>query len=228
MASLHHPPRRGPECDCGLPILNETRGVRMVPGQPVLPMGPTTSSAPSGRSFHHELQPQASLLCGPQPGPSGVCLGRSINQLEPVEQFLSLPPSHPSIKSSTQTPNLPWPDSPHSSQLGQEQLTLANNGAPSPTPAPPQSSFIPDGPNKDCISFILANQGIGFMDFLTHAANRRFDIDSPNVLFTEKDKGNSVIRQYNSSFRHLAEFNERTKTFPHVPQFGHYLLSLPS
>ena len=49
------------------------------------------------------------------------------------------------------------------------------------------------------------------MDFLTFAAKQRFGIDSPNVLFTEADKGQSTLRQYDSSFRRFAKFSREQK-----------------
>ena len=44
------------------------------------------------------------------------------------------------------------------------------------------------------------------MDFLKFAAKRWFQIDSDNISFTESDKTESTIRQYNSAFRKLASF----------------------
>ena len=44
------------------------------------------------------------------------------------------------------------------------------------------------------------------MGFLKFAAKRRFQIDSVNVEFTEADKTDSTMRQYDSTFRKLSAF----------------------
>ena len=44
------------------------------------------------------------------------------------------------------------------------------------------------------------------MGFLKYAALRRFGIEPANVTFSEADKADSTIRQYNSAFKRLTQF----------------------
>ena len=65
---------------------------------------------------------------------------------------------------------LQGPNSPHRSELAQEQLIPAANGAPSQSHPPFHPRNCPRWYNRDCIRFILTNEDIGFMDFLVYAA----------------------------------------------------------
>ena len=49
------------------------------------------------------------------------------------------------------------------------------------------------------------------MDFLNYAAEQRFHIDSPNVQFTDADKGPSTLRHYDSTFRRFAKLIREQK-----------------
>ena len=121
-------------------------------------------------------------------------------------QPLPLSSNQPSDESSPQTQDLQGQGGSGCPPVAQELLVPPPDGA-QPTFHPaPCPGFVPDGPYKDCIRFILAKERIGFMDFLTYAARQRFQIDSSNVLITEADKGPSTLRQYNSTFRHFASF----------------------
>ena len=206
MAPIGHSPGGCQERHSGLPFSDQSPRVGMVTRSQVLSLGSGPSPGSPGRSLRNKGQSQASLLCGPEPGPSSLCVGRSVPRLESVGQHLSLPSSQSSDEGSGQTPVLQGQGSPGCPSLAEEQLVPPPDGAGPSLDSPSCPGVVPDGPNKDCVSFILANERIGFMDFLTFAAKRRFNIDSPNVLFTEADKGPSTLRQYNSTFRRFASF----------------------
>ena len=90
MAPLCHSPRGCQERCCRLPLEDLSSRIGVVIRSKVLSLGPSSSSLSAGRSFCDKRQPQASLLCGSEPGSSGVCVGLPVPRSEPVGRRLSL------------------------------------------------------------------------------------------------------------------------------------------
>ena len=90
MTPLCHSPRGCQERCCRLPLEDLSSRIGVVIRSKVLSLGPSSSSLSAGRSFCDERQPQASLLCGSEPGSSGVCVGLPVPRSEPVGRRLSL------------------------------------------------------------------------------------------------------------------------------------------
>ena len=78
------------------------------------------------------------------------------------------------------------------------------------------TNSLPDSASSDCLRFIKNNKNSDIMDFIKFAAKRRHNIDPVNIDFTEADKAESTIRQYNSAFRKFAKFI-RGESCPDVP-----------
>ena len=178
----------------------------MVPGRQVIPVDISLGSGPPSGSVRNRIQLQTQMLCSPKPGSSGIRNRRPVSRLEPMEQDIPIPTGQLLTESSSQTENFQRETSPGSTQLAEEQLVPSPDGAEAQTISNPKSGVISDSANKDCISFIMANKSADFMDFLKFAANRRFQIDSDNISFTESDKTESTVRQYNSAFCKLTSF----------------------
>ena len=211
MASISNTSSRSPERDCRLPIQNKTPGIRMVPGRSIIPHDLQTPPRPPSGLIRDRIQPKALLLRGSQHGPSCLCNRCITTGLEPVEEDISLPTSQLPHEGSPQAEILQGQSGSCSPRLAKEQLVPSSAGTATPPPSASQPDFDTGSPNQDCISFVLANESLGFMDFLKFAAKRRFGIEAANIDFTEADKSESTIRQYNSAFKKLLSFIHKEK-----------------
>ena len=206
LAPISIPPRRGTQCDSGLTFQDRPSGIGVVSRQLLVPVDPNKGSRSSGRPVRNRIQSQARKLCSPESRSPSSCDRRSVSGLEQVVQHLPIPTDKLFVESSAQTENLQGEGSPGSSEVAQEQLVSSPHGTEPQTKSNSKPNTFADSTSKDCIRFILANKSIGFMDFLKFAANRRFFIEPENISFTESDKSESTIRQYDSAFKKLATF----------------------
>ena len=211
LASVSFSSGRSSKRGCGLPLQINLPGIGVDSGRPVVPVDTDSSPRSSSGSVRNRIQLQDPLLRCTKPGPSSLCDRRSVVGLEPVGQDISVPSSQLFNESPPQTPILSGQASSSSPQLAKEQLVSSPDGAGTQISSNSKPEIVPNSANQDCISFILANEGANFMDFLKFAANRRFQIDSANVSFTESDKTDSTIRQYDSAFRKLTSFIRKEK-----------------
>ena len=206
LAPLGSTPGGGQECDSGLIVSPGSSGVGVVTRRPFVSVDIQTTSGSPGGSVCDGGQPQATLLCSSEPGPSGLCDGRPIPGMESVGQDLPFSPNQPPPESSPQVENIQREGSTGSPRLAEKQLVSNPPGTPPPPHPHSPTEVVPNSANQDCISFILAHEHTNFMGFLRFAAKRRFNIDPANVDFTEADKSQSTIRQYDSAFRRLSKF----------------------
>ncbi|XP_068224886.1 uncharacterized protein [Palaemon carinicauda] len=192
---------------CGRRTLQDgTVGVRMVTRSQILSMDPLPSAGSPGRPLRDGIQPQAEMLCGPQPGPSGLRHGCHVSRLEHLGKDLPFPNGEPTDESAGQTSNLQRSSSPGGPQLAQEQLVSSFTGAESPPSPDSQPDFYPDSTNVHCVRFLKHSEHPNFMDFMKFAAHKGANIDPQNTLFLEYDKRDSTLRQYDSAVKKLAKF----------------------
>ncbi|XP_064081105.1 uncharacterized protein LOC135197853 [Macrobrachium nipponense] len=206
MAPVRHSSSGRKKRGSGCAITLSSAGVRVVPGQGVIQLDLTTSTGASGRSLRHRVEPQTPMLCGPQPGPSGLCHRRHGYRLEYVEEDLPLSSSESSLESPEQTQDVQRPHCSNSPQLAQEQLVPTSTGIGTPTSTDSQSQTITTSANADCVRFLRNSESPNFMDFMKFAAQRDANIDPQNILFLESDKREPTLRQYDSAVKKLAVF----------------------
>ncbi|XP_068225652.1 uncharacterized protein [Palaemon carinicauda] len=220
LVPVSHSPRRSPERDSGLTILDKTTRIGMVPGRKFLPVDFETGSRSPGRLVRDTTQPQTSLLRGPEPGPSGLRYGRTNPGLEPLEEDLPVPSGESSDESFTEATLLPRKGGFGSTSVAKKQLVSSPPRAEtSPVPDPiPQGD--PSGPNTDCVRFLKDSANPNFVDFMKFAAHKDADIDPENVLFIESDKRDSTIRQYDLAVKKLAEFLENSNETRMTPNLA--------
>ena len=206
LASISLPPRRGQKRGRGFALKNRSSGVGMVSRQSLISMDSRNSSRSSSRPVRDRIQSQAPMLRSSKSGPPSVRDRRPVSRLEPMVKHLPIPTNKLFAESSAQTENLQGEGSLNSPGMAQKQLVSSSYRTETQSIPDPESNTRTDSTNEDCIRFILANKSIGFMDFMKFAANKRFLIEPDNISFTESDKSESTIRQYDSAFRKLSTF----------------------
>ena len=206
VASLSHSSGGSPKCSSGLSLPDLSARVRMVAGHRVIPMGVSSDPKPPGGSVCDGSQSQTSVLRGPQPGPSGFSHGRPVSELGQMGADIPVSSGQLSFEGPAQAKILQRQGGSDCPQLAEEQLVPSPSGAQAAAAPDTQSSVVSGSANQDCIRFILDNEQLDFMGFLKFAAKRRFDIDPANMDFTEADKTESTVRQYDSAFRKLASY----------------------
>ena len=211
LASFSDSPRGSPERHSGLSLQVGSSGVGMVARPNLLSLDSDESTRSTGRSVRDGVQSQTPLLRSPQPGPSGLCHGRSVSGLEPMGKDISVSSGQLSHEGPSQAQVLQRYGRPSGSQLAEEQLVSSSLGTQTSSISNSVTGTVSGSANQDCISFILANEQLDFMGFLKFAAKRRFDIDPVNMDFTEANKSDSTIRQYDAAFRKLSSFLRSTK-----------------
>ncbi|XP_064108640.1 uncharacterized protein LOC135217003 [Macrobrachium nipponense] len=189
---------------CSIPI--SSSGVGMVTGQQFVPMDPPEGSRSTSGSIRIPSEPQTPMLCGPQPGPSGLCHGRPVHRLEQLGEDLCLSSSESSPEGTEQTQDIQGSSSSSSPRLAEEQLVPSDSGTGSSSSSNSQSQALPVSTNEDCVRFLRNSQNPNFMDFIKFAAKRDANIDPRNILFLESDKRDSTLRQYDAAVKKLATF----------------------
>ena len=201
LASICDSPGRGPQRHRGLPFKDRSSRVGVFSRQGFLPVDPATGPQPTGRFIHDGVHPQTPSLCSSEPGPSGIYHRCTISRLELVAEEVSVSSSHLSLASSSQVEVFRGQSSSSGSLLPEEQLVPSPYGTSAPSILDSNSGALSGSANHDCVGFILANIKLDFMGFLQFAAERRFSIDPVNMDFTEADKSDSTLRQYDAAFK---------------------------
>ena len=194
------------ECDSGCSIPPQTPGDGVVDRSPLFPLDPIQDPESPGGFVCHQIESQASLLRSPKPGPSGLCLGRPDSRLESMGEDLPLSPCQSPDESPTQAQVVSGKSGPGSPQMAQEQLVPVADGTQVVSNPPSQPSSNAESTNENCISFILANPKLTFMEFIEFVNSKAKQITPINTCFTNQDKGESSLRQYTSNYSKFFSF----------------------
>ncbi|XP_068216983.1 uncharacterized protein [Palaemon carinicauda] len=178
----------------------------MVLRQKVIQLDLPTSSGSPSRSICHGIQPQTTMLCSPQPGPSGLCPRRHVHRLKQLAEDLPVSTYKHANESPRQAQDFQRTDCPSGPQLAQKQLVSSLGATETPPSADSQPKVNTNSTNSQCVSFLKNSEYPNFMDFMKFAAQKDAETDPLNTLFLESDKRESTLRQYDSAVRKLAKF----------------------